>query len=187
MSNITQKTALEWFQELPKEICDKAIANTKKEDLKNRYTAGSAALTLSFAWSNTPEGVDYWNLVCKDFEAKERQCGPNESIDYCIEKYPQMMAEFQAITLKMLETFAAKQRNYGPGNISVGTNLETSEERKLALTGLWFRKTDKISRIKQMVLLGEPDTVGESIEDTYLDLAVYSVISLLVNRSKWGK
>jgi hypothetical protein len=38
-----------------------------------------------------------------------------------------------------------------------------------------------------MVVLGQPDEVGESIEDTYQDLAVYSVISQLVNRGKWAK
>jgi hypothetical protein len=52
---------------------------------------------------------------------------------------------------------------------------------------LWFRKNDKINRLKQLVVLGEPDEVGESISDTYEDLANYSVISEIVNRRKWGK
>jgi hypothetical protein len=102
------------------------------------------------------------------------------AIEYCEETYPEILDE-------MYTTFCKKQRNYGPGNISVGTPLQTKEDIKLSLSGLWFRKNDKIQRLKQLVVLGQPDEVGESIEDTYEDLAVYSVISLLVNRGKWAK
>jgi hypothetical protein len=87
----------------------------------------------------------------------------------------------------MYLTFCQKQRNYGPSNISVGTTLETDEDIKLALTGLWFRQNDKISRLKQLVVLGQPDEVGESISDTYEDLSVYGVIGQLVQRGKWAK
>ena len=109
------------------------------------------------------------------------------AIEYCEEIYPQTCEEFKNILDEMYNTFCKKQRNYGPGNISVGTPLQTKEDIKLSLSGLWFRKNDKINRLKQLVVLGQPDEVGESIEDTYEDLAVYSVISLLVNRGKWAK
>ena len=109
------------------------------------------------------------------------------AIEYCEEIYPQTCEEFKNILDEMYNTFCKKQRNYGPGNISVGTPLQTKEDIKLSLSGLWFRKNDKIQRLKQLVVLGQPDEVGESIEDTYEDLAVYSVISLLVNRGKWAK
>ena len=109
------------------------------------------------------------------------------AIEYCEEVYPQTCEEFKNILDEMYTTFCKKQRNYGPGNISVGTALATKEDIKLSLSGLWFRKNDKINRLKQMVVLGQPDEVGESIEDTYQDLAVYSVISQLVNRGKWAK
>jgi len=107
--------------------------------------------------------------------------------EYCEREFPQMMDEFKKIQSEMYETFCKKQRNYGPGNISVGTSLETKEDVKLSLTGLWFRKTDKINRLKQLVVLGHSDEVGESIEDTYQDLGVYSIISMIVNRKKWAK
>jgi hypothetical protein len=109
------------------------------------------------------------------------------AIAYCEEMYPQMTEEFKSILDEMYLTFCKKQRNYGPGNISVGTALQTKEDVKLSLSGLWFRKNDKIQRLKQLVVLGQPDEVGESIEDTYQDLAVYSVISQLVTRNKWAK
>jgi hypothetical protein len=113
---------------------------------------------------------------------------PEQSaIAYCEEMYPQTCEEFKNILDEMYVTFCKKQRNYGPGNISVGTPLETKDDVKLSLTGLWFRINDKVQRLKQLVVLGQPDEVGESIQDTYEDLSVYGVIAQLVQRGKWAK
>ena len=109
------------------------------------------------------------------------------AIEYCERIYPEMMDEFKKVQIEMYETFCKKQRNYGPGNISVGSSLETKEDVKLSLTGLWFRINDKVQRLKQLVVLGQPDEVGESIQDTYEDLSVYGVIAQLVQRGKWAK
>jgi len=109
------------------------------------------------------------------------------AIQYCEREYPEMMEEFKNIQAEMYETFCKKQRNYGPGNISVGTSLQTKEDVKLSLTGLWFRINDKVQRLKQLVVLGQPDEVGESIQDTYQDLSVYGIIAQLVQRNKWAK
>lgn len=109
------------------------------------------------------------------------------AIEYCESLYPEMTSEFKHIQTEMYETFCRKQRNYGPGNISLGTALETNEDKKLSLMGLFFRKNDKIQRIKQLVVLGQPDEVGENISDTYQDLSVYGIIAQLVQRGKWGK
>jgi hypothetical protein len=113
---------------------------------------------------------------------------PQQSaIEYCEETYPQTCEEFKNILDEMYITFCKKQRNYGPGNISVGTSLETKEDVKLSLTGLWFRINDKVQRLKQLVVLGQPDEVGESIQDTYEDLSVYGIIAQIVQRGKWAK
>ena len=109
------------------------------------------------------------------------------AIQYCEENYPQMMAEYKRIMYEQYETFCKKQRNYGPGNISVGTTLKTKDDIKLSLTGLWFRINDKIQRLKQMVILGQPDEVGESVQDTFADLSVYGIIAQIVQNGKWGK
>jgi len=109
------------------------------------------------------------------------------AVEYCETNYPEMTGEFKKILDEMYEMFCKKQKNYGPSNISVGTSLQSNEDVKLALSGLFFRKNDKISRIKQMVVLGHADEVGESVADTYQDLAVYSVISQIVQRDKWAK
>ena len=108
-------------------------------------------------------------------------------INYCENLYPETMNEFRNIQEEMYLTFCKKQMNYGPSNISVGTPLETDSDVKLSLTGLWFRINDKVQRLKQLVVLGVPDQVGESIQDTYEDLSVYGIIAQIVSRGKWGK
>jgi hypothetical protein len=118
---------------------------------------------------------------------KEQSKPQQTAIEYCEETYPQTCEEFKNILDEMYITFCKKQRNYGPGNISVGTSLETKEDVKLSLTGLWFRINDKVQRLKQLVVLGQPDEVGESIQDTYEDLSVYGIIAQIVQRGKWSK
>lgn len=112
----------------------------------------------------------------------------NSNIVEKIEKeYPEMTSEFKRIMFEQYELFCMKQTNYGPGNISVGTALQTKEDKKLSLTGLWFRINDKIQRLKQLVIFNEKDTVGETIEDTFQDLSVYGIIAQIVSNGKWGK
>lgn len=102
-------------------------------------------------------------------------------------QYPEMTEEFKRICMEQYETFCLKQSNYGPTNISVGTALQTPEDIRLSLTGLFFRLNDKIQRIKQLVVLGAKDNVGEAIDDTFQDLSVYGIIAQLVKRGKWAK
>jgi len=109
------------------------------------------------------------------------------AIDYCERLYPETTEEFKNILDEMYGTFCKKQRNYGPDNISVGTQLATESDVKLSLVGLWFRMNDKIQRLKQLVVLGQPDEVGEPVQDTYEDLSVYGVIAQIVQRQKWAK
>jgi hypothetical protein len=140
--------------------------------------------------------MDFVSYICNQtknvMSKKEKQntSNPNETesaVEYCERMYPQTTEEFKLILDEMYITFCKKQRNYGPGNISVGTPLETNEDVKLSLTGLWFRINDKVQRLKQLVVLGQPDEVGESVMDTYQDLSVYGVIAQLVQRGKWAK
>lgn len=121
-------------------------------------------------------------------EVKVESGQPEQSARaYCESNYPEMMEEYKKIMWEQYETFCKKQRNYGPGNISVGTNLQTTDDIKLSLTGLWFRINDKVQRLKQMVVLGQPDEVGESVQDTFQDLSVYGIIAQIVQNGKWGK
>ena len=109
----------------------------------------------------------------------------NESVEWCEKSYPELCAEYKKIMMEQYIMFCKKHRNYGTGNINVGTNLETDNDVKLSLTGLWFRLNDKIQRLKQLVVLGEPDTVGESIQDTFQDMSIYRIIAQLVQQKKF--
>ena len=109
----------------------------------------------------------------------------NEAIEWCEKTYPDITEEYKKIMMEQYVLFCKKHRNYGTGNINVGTNLDTDNDVKLALTGLWFRLNDKIQRLKQLVVLGEPDTVGEAIDDTFQDLSIYGIIAQLVKEKKF--
>ena len=109
----------------------------------------------------------------------------NKAVEWCETNYPEMTAEYKKIMMDHYIVFCKKHRNYGCGNINVGTNLDTDNDVKLALTGLWFRLNDKIQRLKNLVVLGEPDTVDEALEDTFQDLSVYGIIGQIVKQKKF--
>ena len=109
----------------------------------------------------------------------------NKAVEWCEKTYPDLTTEYKKIMMEQYVLFCKKHRNYGTGNINVGTNLDTDTDVKLALTGLWFRLNDKIQRLKQLVINGEPDTVGESSEDTFQYLSVYGIIAQIVSKKKF--
>ncbi len=119
--------------------------------------------------------------------ADEKQPTVNPVVKQVEEQYPEMTKEFKKIMREQYELFCKKQSNYGPDNISLGRDLNKDEDKKLSQMGLFFRMNDKIQRIKQLVVIGADDNVGEAVEDTYKDLSVYGIIAQLVRNGKWGK
>ena len=108
-------------------------------------------------------------------------------VDQMEEEWPEMTTEFKRLQKEQYELFCRKQHDYGPGNISVGTTLQTDEEIHLSLTGLWFRMNDKIQRLKTLLLSGRETAVGEPLEDAYLDESNYGIMATIVKNGKWGK
>ena len=102
-------------------------------------------------------------------------------------EWPVMTAEFRRLQREQYELFLHKQHDYGPGNISVGTMLQTPEEIKLSLTGLWFRMNDKIQRLKTLLMNDIESAVDEPLEDAYLDVSNYGIMATIVKNEKWGK
>ena len=101
-------------------------------------------------------------------------------------EWPEMTMEFKRLQKEQYELFCRKQHDYGPGNISVGTQLITDDEIKLSLTGLWFRMNDKIQRIKNL-LMNNQKINNEPLEDSFLDVSNYGIMATIVGRGKWGK
>jgi hypothetical protein len=121
---------------------------------------------------------------------KDSKSGIKEEsiIEQMEREWPEMTQEFKQIQREQYELFLHKQHDYGPGNISVGTQLLTEDEVHLSLTGLWFRMNDKIQRLKNLLMSGRENAVeGEPLEDAYLDVSNYGIMATIVSRSKWGK
>tara|TARA_B110000495_G_C22967144_1_gene567305 strand:+ start:699 stop:1079 length:381 start_codon:yes stop_codon:yes gene_type:complete len=121
---------------------------------------------------------------------KDSKTGIEEEtvIEQMEREWPEMTTEFKSIQREQYELFLHKQHDYGPGNISVGTQLQTPDEVHLSLTGLWFRMNDKIQRLKNLLMSGKKNAVeGETVEDAYLDVSNYGIMATIVGRDKWGK
>jgi hypothetical protein len=66
--------------------------------------------------------------------------------------------------------------------------LQTADEIKLSLTGLWFRMNDKIQRLKNLLMSGRENAVeGEPLEDACLDVSNYGIMATIVKNGKWGR
>ena len=103
------------------------------------------------------------------------------------EEYPELADEFKKIQAEMYEMFAAKHMDYGLNNIALGGDLTNASDKKFSLTGLCIRLTDKISRLKNLLTNGRNYVKGEGMEDTFIDIANYGIIGMLVGRNKWKK
>ena len=103
-------------------------------------------------------------------------------------EYPELSNEFQVIQDEMYEMFARKHMDYGLNNIALGGDIvNNSDDKKFSLTGLAIRLTDKISRLRNLLVNGRSFVEGEGMEDTFIDIANYGIIGLLVGRNKWKK
>tara|TARA_R110000822_G_scaffold45541_4_gene121760 strand:+ start:1002 stop:1343 length:342 start_codon:yes stop_codon:yes gene_type:complete len=104
------------------------------------------------------------------------------------ESYPELSNEFKNIQKEQYELFARKHLDYGLNNIALGGDIvNNSDDRKFSLTGLAIRLTDKISRLRNLLVNGKSYVQGEGMEDTFIDIANYGIIGLLVGRNKWKK
>ncbi len=81
---------------------------------------------------------------------------------------------FEKTTRELLKIFIKKHRDYGKGNI-----LDTGE------MGILYRVSDKINRLKHL-LANKKTPENETIDDNWLDIAVYGVIAILY-RKGWFK
>ena len=76
------------------------------------------------------------------------------------------------ISIENVATLDRKQRDYGSRNIS-----------EFGEIGILMRVWDKICRLKN--LLGKENPQNESIDDSWLDMANYALIAILVRRGIW--
>lgn len=102
------------------------------------------------------------------------------------EEYPIIYDGYMAIVEEQLELFSRKHIDYGMSNISAGTGLVNEDERSFALTGLYYRMSDKINRWKNLII-SKRRPQNETIIDTFQDLVNYGIIAQLVSTNRWKK
>jgi len=135
--------------------------------------------------------VTKWHEMQEDMSDREIMDAkhPEAAAVRVFEKeYPELSDEFKQIQKEMYEMFARKHMDYGLNNIALGGDIvNNSDDKQFSLTGLCIRLTDKISRLKNLLINGKAFVEGEGIQDTFIDIANYGIIGLLVGRDKWKK
>lgn len=117
-----------------------------------------------------------------------RKTHPELAIEQFEKEYPNLAKSFKELQKEQYALFAGKNISYGMGNISLGSNLETKEEKDLSITSIWIRCMDKMNRLKNLFLFKkENNQNNESVEDSWIDLSTYSLIAILVNKGNWKR
>lgn len=88
----------------------------------------------------------------------------------------QFVSDSNDVYSELHAVLVAKQRDYGPYNISRAPGG--------AINGLLVRMNDKMERLKNLYYSGE-EPQNESLEDSFVDIANYAVICMMVQRGKW--
>lgn len=102
--------------------------------------------------------------------------------------YPETCEEFKKIQQEQYETFCKKQFDYGPHNISLGSDLHKKEDITASISAIVVRLNDKIQRLINLVLRKKTfESANEPIFDAFSDTAVYCIIAEIVKRRKWCK
>ena len=98
------------------------------------------------------------------------------------EKSDQLILEFdedaQKIYDELLAILVKKQIDYGPFNIWNAPGGATN--------GLMVRMSDKLERLKNLIYKNVKPN-NESLEDSFVDIANYAIIALMVQRGVWAK
>jgi len=102
------------------------------------------------------------------------------------EEYPTIYQGYEDIINEQFELFAKKHLDYGMHNITAGTSLQTKDETEFAMTGLWYRLSDKINRWKNIIIT-KRKTQNEGLIDTFQDITNYGIIAQLVEKGLWKK
>lgn len=123
------------------------------------------------------------HTIASAIVAADNQIDPRE---FVTRRFPIMAEAFKEIQEQQWLTFCRKQMDYGPYNISAGTNLRNEEEVEFALKGLWFRVNDKISRLKTLLMSGRR-AQNEPMIDAWADLSIYGIIAQMVSNRRWGE
>lgn len=116
------------------------------------------------------------------------QTGEEKAVRDFEETYPTLAQAWKETQEEQYALFARKMMDYGLSNITLGSNMEEPDDIELSLTGIWLRVNDKINRLKNLLKRkGRNYVTNEPMIDSFLDIANYGIIAMLVIRGKWKK
>ena len=127
------------------------------------------------------------NIKEREINTDEEYQQNMDAIEFIEAQYPETAYEFQRLQDEQYALFCRKQMDYGPSNIAMGTDLKTSEEKRLSLIGLIVRINDKVQRLINLVVKNNREAQNEPTIDAFKDLACYGIIAQIVKNGKWGK
>lgn len=107
-----------------------------------------------------------WN----DYHTKFKAEDPNE------QKLASLRFNAEEVAIDLIDILVSKHNDYGPGNIAKAPGGP--------LNGLAVRLHDKVERLSNLVTNSKTPN-HESLEDTFIDIANYAIIALLVLDNKW--
>jgi len=81
----------------------------------------------------------------------------------------------EQINGELLQMFLKKHQDYGKGNILANGEL-----------GITMRITEKVERAKHLLVTNQ-EPQNETLDDTWIDIAVYAVIGVLFRRGWFQK
>lgn len=84
--------------------------------------------------------------------------------------------DVDVIVKELKNILLKKHKDYGPLNIALSPGGP--------LNGIRVRMYDKLARINHLLDSGNIPNY-ESLEDSFIDIANYAIIALLVQRNKW--
>lgn len=106
------------------------------------------------------------------------------------QRCPEQVVAFIETVMQMYRVHLDKNADYspanilGPGEIGLATRLWDKITRLLNLYGFEVH-IEKAGTMDVNALQRDPK--NESLDDTYLDVAVYGIIGMLLRAQKWGK
>lgn len=159
---------------------DKAVEMIKNDIRMN-------AICVNAIGSELFTDEDIINAVCpSDFgmcDYDEEKCDGDVMCNHCwheeveddvipiIEKESNACNKFEMITEEMNELYKIKNANYG--------NSFSEQFKEYGMTSVCIRLDDKLRRLKSLNSKGSNGTNDESLRDTLIDLANYSVMSIM--------
>lgn len=102
--------------------------------------------------------------------------GERQSLRVDVKHTPSFETTVRDITIELGTLLIKKHSDYGSKNISQSPGG--------ALNGLRVRMWDKLARINNLVDK-EREPHYESLEDSFVDMANYAIIGLMVLRNQW--